>query len=398
MGNLTAIGLVGGRVKRTIGIALAIAVATIAVSSSPAGAVSSKSTTVLFVHGYNATSNSSDCGGDFDAMISQMRSEGFTGSMVKVGYYSGDVNCDVNLHSYGSYGDSDSWKSIAIAMSTYVYNTYTSKGIAVDIVGYSMGALVARGAVYGAQSGTSGFSSPINVPDAVTLGGPHQGAAWYTNFCLWGQCATLKPGSTDLNWLNQNGNPQGSTGTVWTNISSTNDSVVPWKSATSMSIPADHKVVFTTVPHTGSNNYMHSWSVVNRTDSALSAVPGPITSGVNSTKCVDVNNGSTSNHTAVQIYDCNGSGAQVWTRSSSGDSLLTALGKCLDISGGNTANGTKVQLYDCNTTTSQRWTINMTDNTIRGLGKCLDDPSGNVTNSTQLRIWDCNGSADQRWS
>lgn len=397
--NGSRIILPGRRGMCVVGIALVIVTASLVTGATPAGAVSSKAATVLFVHGYNPTSTSTDCGGDFDAMISQMRSDGFTGSMVKVGYYSGDVNCNVNLHSYGSYNDRDSWKTIAQAMSSYVYNTYTRNGVAVDVVGYSMGALVARGAVYGAQSRTAGFSAPINVSDAVTLGGPHNGAAWYSNFCLWGQCSSLKPGSTDLNWLNQNGNPQGSAGTVWTNIGSYNDDVVPWQSAISMSIPADHKVVFSNVSHTGLNypNYMHSWSVVNRADSALTALPGLIRSGVNSAKCVDVNSGNTSNGTAVQIYDCNGSGAQIWTRSSSSDSLLTALGKCLDISGSNTTNGTKVQLYDCNTTNAQRWTINTSDHSIRGLGKCLDDPSGNVANFTQLQIWDCNGSAAQRW-
>jgi hypothetical protein len=386
------------RAMRVVGIALVIVAATFVMGTNPAGAVSSKSATVLFVHGFSLSSPpSSDCGGDFDAMISQMRGEGFTGSMVKVGYYSGDVNCNVNLHSYGSYGDTDSWKSIAMAMSSYVYNTYTRYGVAVDVVGYSMGALVTRGAVYGAQSGAPGFSPPINVSDAVTLGGPHNGAAWYTYFCLWGQCASMTPGSTDLNWLNQNGNPQGSASTTWTNIGSYNDLVVPWQSATSMAIPADHKIVFANIDHTGSNNYMHNWSVVNRADSALTSVPGPIHSGINSAKCIDVNGSNTSNGTAVQIYDCNGTGAQIWTRSSSGDSLLTALGKCLDINGANTANGTKVQLYDCNTTNAQRWTISTSDHTIRGLGKCLDDPSGNVSNFTQLQIWDCNGSAGQRW-
>ena len=48
-------------------------------------------------------------------MISQMQSEGFTGPFVKVGYYSGDVNCNVNLRNYGSFSDSSSWKSIAKA-------------------------------------------------------------------------------------------------------------------------------------------------------------------------------------------------------------------------------------------------------------------------------------------
>ena len=251
-----------------VGLAL---VAGIATAGHAEARTNNKSKPVLFVHGYNPTSTSTNCGGDFDQMITWLRDQGFTGAMVKVGYYSGDKNCNVNLHSYGSYGDRDSWKAIGKAFSTYVYNTYTSKGIAVDVVGYSMGGLITRGAVYGAQKGESGFSAPIDVEDEVTLGAPHTGAAWYSNLCLWGQCSQLAPGSTDINWLNGNKNPQGKNGTEWTNIGSSSDDVVPSASATSMSIPAAQKQVFSNVSHTGfiHPNYMHSSAVVTRAGNGL---------------------------------------------------------------------------------------------------------------------------------
>lgn len=70
-----------------------------------------------------------------------------------------------------------------------------------------MGGLIARGAVYGSSIRESGYAPPIRVEDVVTLGTPHNGAAWYSNFCLWGQCSTLKPGATDIKWLNRNGDP-----------------------------------------------------------------------------------------------------------------------------------------------------------------------------------------------
>jgi hypothetical protein len=270
----------------------------------------------------------------------------------------------------------------------------------VDVVGYSMGGLITRGAVYGSQIAASGFSPPINVSDVATLGTPHQGAAWYSNLCLWGQCSSMAPGSTDLNWLNQNGNPQGSAGTTWTNFGSYNDDVVPYSSATSMSLPAARKLVYRNVSHTGvccHPNYMHAWSVVNRTSSGLGTVPSKIGSGISSAKCVDDSAGGTSNGNRIQIWDCNGGSAQSFTRNPSGANVITVQGKCLDISGSNTSNGTKVQLYECNGTNAQKWTINTTDHTIRGLGKCLDDPASNITNGTQLQIWDCNGSAAQRW-
>lgn len=241
-------------------------------AAGPAEArTNNKSKVVLFVHGYNPTSTSTNCGGDFDEMIGWMRGQGFTGPMVKVGYYSGDYNCNVNLHSYSSYGDRDSWRNIAKAFSKYIYTTYTSKGIPVDVVGYSMGGLIGRGAVYGASRYEYGYSAPIDVEDVVTLGTPHQGAAWYSNLCFWGQCYGLKPSSTDINWLNGNGNPQGKYGTEYTNIGSYQDDVVPYSSATSMSIPSGQKIVYSNVSHTGfiHKNYMHNSTVVTRAANGL---------------------------------------------------------------------------------------------------------------------------------
>jgi hypothetical protein len=358
----------------------------------------SKANPVLFVHGYNPTSTSTDCSSTFNQMIVQMQSQGFTGQMVRVGFYSGDTNCNVNLHSWGSYGDRDSWKSIAAAFSWYVYDNFTQYGVPVDVVGYSMGGLIVRGAVYGSQVGASGFSPRINVSDGVTLGGPHNGAAWYSNLCLWGQCSSLAPGSTDLNWLNQNGNPQGTAGTTWTNIGSYNDDVVPWQSATYMSIAVNRKVVFSNISHTGLIHpwYGASWDVINEAANALGVTPGKITSGVSSGLCVDARSSGTSDGTAVQIYTCNGSGAQVWFHSVSGKTLLTADGKCLDISNSSSSAGTKVQLWDCNTGSNQEWTIG-SDHSLQALGMCLDDPGSTTAAGTQLQIWSCNGTSAQKW-
>ena len=354
--------------------------------------------TVLFVHGFSLN-QSTDCNGDFSQMMSWMRSEGFTGTFVKVGYYTGDSNCDVNLHNYGSYGDQDSWKSIAAAFSHYVDNTYTSHGTTVDVVGYSMGGLVDRGAIYGASIGASGFSAALNVSDTVTLGSPFNGAAWYVNACGSAQCESMAQGSTDLNWLNQNGNPQGTSGTTWTNFGSHNDDVVPWQSAIYMSIPIDHQVVWDNISHTGAcchPNYMHDWDVVNRASSALGTTPGKITSGVLSSLCVDVQHSNTADGTPVQIYTCNGTGAQIWTHTSNGVTVLTALGKCLDVTGGNAASGTPVELWNCNTGSNQEWTIG-SDHSLKSLGYCLDDPHSTTTIGTQLWIYTCNGTNAQKW-
>ena len=117
----------------------------------------------------------------------------------------------------------------------------------------------------------------------------------------------------------------------------------------------------------------------------------------NGSKCVDVNGSNTADGTHVQLYTCNGTGAQKWTWNT-GDSTVRALGKCMDISGGGTANGTKVQLWTCNGTGAQVWQSRSDGSLFNPQsGRCLDDPAQNTTNGTQLQIYDCNGTVAQVW-
>ncbi|HEV8559630.1 MAG TPA: ricin-type beta-trefoil lectin domain protein, partial [Actinophytocola sp.] len=71
-------------------------------------------------------------------------------------------------------------------------------------------------------------------------------------------------------------------------------------------------------------------------------------------------------------------------------------GKCADVAGANAANGTAVQLWDCNGTGAQQWTVG-TDGAIRALGKCLDVTSGSTANGAKIQLWDCNGTGAQQW-
>ncbi|MFS4092057.1 ThuA domain-containing protein [Streptomyces sp. AF1A] len=113
-------------------------------------------------------------------------------------------------------------------------------------------------------------------------------------------------------------------------------------------------------------------------------------------KCVDVAGANPANGTAVQLYDCNGSGAQNWTV---GGGTLTALGKCMDVTGAGTANGTKVQLYDCNGTGSQVWQPGPAGSLINPQsGKCLDATGPSSANGTRLQIWSCTQAANQSWT
>ncbi|MFB9237646.1 carbohydrate-binding protein [Plantactinospora siamensis] len=114
-------------------------------------------------------------------------------------------------------------------------------------------------------------------------------------------------------------------------------------------------------------------------------------------KCLDVRGAATADGTQVQLYSCNGTGAQQWTVGS--DGTLRALGKCLDVSGGATADGTKIQLWTCNGTGAQNWSA-QPDKTVRNpqSGKCLDVEGNNPADSTPVHLWTCYANPNQQWT
>ncbi|MGW3285739.1 ricin-type beta-trefoil lectin domain protein [Streptomyces sp. NPDC001002] len=114
-------------------------------------------------------------------------------------------------------------------------------------------------------------------------------------------------------------------------------------------------------------------------------------------KCLDVAGGSSTNGTAVQLYDCNGSTAQQWTVGTDGS--VRSLGKCLDVTSASTADGAKVQLYDCNGTGAQQWSYNATTGDVvnAAANKCLDVTGNSSANGARAQIWTCTGAANQKW-
>jgi glucose/arabinose dehydrogenase len=113
-------------------------------------------------------------------------------------------------------------------------------------------------------------------------------------------------------------------------------------------------------------------------------------------KCLDVAGANSANGTQIQLYTCNNSGAQVWTRVGQ---TFQALGKCLDVAGGATADLTRIQLYACNSTGAQNWEP-QTNGTLRNpqSGKCLDVTGNNSADATPVILYTCNGAApNQQW-
>ena len=114
-------------------------------------------------------------------------------------------------------------------------------------------------------------------------------------------------------------------------------------------------------------------------------------------KCVDVAGASSADGAAVQLYTCNGTAAQQWSRP--GDGTLRALGKCLDIKDQGTADGAQLQLWSCAGGANQQWTHTTGRDLVNpATGKCVDVTGNTSADGTRLQIWTCTGGANQKWT
>jgi hypothetical protein len=120
--------------------------------------------------------------------------------------------------------------------------------------------------------------------------------------------------------------------------------------------------------------------------------------GSQSSRCIDVPNGSTTNGTQVQLWDCWGGVMQRWTHTASRQLQIYG-NKCLDAFGAGTSNGTQVIIWDCHGGTNQQWNLNA-NGTITGVqsGLCLDAAALGTANGTKIHLWGCHGGANQQWS
>lgn len=115
-------------------------------------------------------------------------------------------------------------------------------------------------------------------------------------------------------------------------------------------------------------------------------------------KCMDVAGGQSADGTPVQLFDCNGTGAQRWTLGPDGQ-LRGLAGKCLTVRSGNTANRTPTELRTCTGSASQRFDFTAAGELRSRLdpGKCVEVQGGFTANRTPVQLFDCNGTASQHW-
>ncbi|GAA2383627.1 hydrolase [Catellatospora methionotrophica] len=118
--------------------------------------------------------------------------------------------------------------------------------------------------------------------------------------------------------------------------------------------------------------------------------------GQSSNRCIDIPNSNTANATRLQIWDCNGSGAQRW--SFEADGSLRALGKCMDVAAGSSADGAAIQLYDCNGSGAQKFVLSAAGDLVNiQANKCVDVTANGTGNGVKLQLYTCNGTGAQKW-
>jgi hypothetical protein len=122
---------------------------------------------------------------------------------------------------------------------------------------------------------------------------------------------------------------------------------------------------------------------------------GPIQFKRDTTKCIDLPGGSTTNGNQLELWDCNSTPNQNWYYDASSSTLkFTAnQSKCVDLEGGIAEPGAKVWLWDCNNLPNQQWVLDQETGRImwkKNQTNCLDLTGGSTTNGNKLQLWPCN--------
>ncbi len=113
-------------------------------------------------------------------------------------------------------------------------------------------------------------------------------------------------------------------------------------------------------------------------------------------KCIDIPNSNTNDGTQLQMWDCNGTGAQSWQWYSDGS--VRALGKCMDVAWGAVTNGAIIQIANCSGNPAQKFILSGAGDLVNPqANKCVDIVNINSSSGAKLHQWECNGANNQKW-
>lgn len=227
-------------VRLLIGAGVLLAALTAAPASSAAGSASSpEATPVVMVRGFGGRAG---CPGTDvtkgywgDAYL-KLSYRGWTGPLLPVSFYRCDSD-GVDITGYGptipagatptvtpdppraGYGVNTGMRRIAHDLAWFVYDTYSVNGTPVDMVGFSMGGLLIRYALYRVAAGDAKFPPYLDVARVATISTPHAGLPSDETSSICGsstQCDQMAADSTFMIKLMSAGtDPQGVGGTAW---------------------------------------------------------------------------------------------------------------------------------------------------------------------------------------
>jgi serine protease len=114
-------------------------------------------------------------------------------------------------------------------------------------------------------------------------------------------------------------------------------------------------------------------------------------------KCLDDHFAGKANGNDVDLWVCNGTGAQHWIAAAG--NTLTVFGKCLDNHFGANRNYNEIDIWACNGTGAQKWVHQANGSYLNpATGKCLDDHFASAANGNEIDLYTCNGTKAQKWS
>ncbi|GAA0943538.1 hypothetical protein GCM10009554_36850 [Kribbella koreensis] len=124
------------------------------------------------------------------------------------------------------------------------------------------------------------------------------------------------------------------------------------------------------------------------------APPGEELRGVASGRCLDVPGASTTNGTALDLWDCNGGGNQSWNHTA-GKQLTVYGNKC--VTAGGAVAGSPAIITTCTGASDQAWEL-QADKSVTSIGHpglCLD--AAGTANGSAVIVSACNGLSNQQW-
>jgi triacylglycerol esterase/lipase EstA (alpha/beta hydrolase family) len=216
------------------------------VQAPRAFAYSSNGVPVIYVHGFNVNAGiPGGCNGstNFGTIRNYLVNSGWTGYTISVKYYSNDQNCDQDLHALENYHctgyyagnegtTSEDVRHLGCVLAWYIWDYFTSQGVAVKLIGHSMGGVIIRQALFDTPY-VWDLPPYLTVEDVVTAGSPHQGLLSGAAFVFCGSCSSvaqmeqandlMQNLNSSTYWGGSGRNPQGNTGTDWTTMASGND-------------------------------------------------------------------------------------------------------------------------------------------------------------------------------